>query len=109
MLVIQIVFIKLIFSDESRFYIQIDDQFKWYRKGEIQDKTKFKVEIIVFEMIGIGYKGKLVQTIQSMIFEIDKSLSKVQCMLISMLIILKTNTCSVCNTNSLCTAFNMKK
>lgn len=77
MLIIQIDFIKLIFSDESRFYIQNDDQFKWYRKGEIQDKTKFKVGIIVFEMIGIDYKGKLVQPIQSIIFKIDKSLSKV--------------------------------
>ena len=42
-----------------------DGQFKWYRKDEFQDnifqdKTKFTAGIIVFVMIGVDYKSKLV-------------------------------------------------
>lgn len=65
MLASQVDFTKLIFSDESRFCILNDGQFKWYRKGEFQDnifqdKTKFTAGIMVFGMIGVDYKSKLV-------------------------------------------------
>lgn len=65
MLASSIDFTKLVFSDESRFCILNDGQFKWFRKGEIQenvfqDKTKFTAGIMVFGVIGQDYKSKLV-------------------------------------------------
>ncbi len=65
MLVSNIDFEKIIFSDESRFCRCNDGQFRWYRKGELDDqvfadKSKFDFGIMVFGIIGFNYKSKLV-------------------------------------------------
>ena len=58
-------FERLIFSDESRFSLDSDNQFRWYRKGEsdpgcFHEQDKFSSSIMMFGAIGIDYKSKLV-------------------------------------------------
>ncbi len=58
-------FDRLIFSDESRFCLDSDNQLRWLRKGDTDDgcfalQDKFTCSVMVFGAIGIDYKSKLV-------------------------------------------------
>lgn len=55
---------KIAFSDESRFVLGSDKKWRWLRRGEEQDgstvaNVKFPQAIMVFGVIGVGYKSKL--------------------------------------------------
>ena len=65
MLVSNINMSKIVFSDESRFCLDNDNVYRWYRKGEISDnvfwdKSKFNCGVMVFAAIGFNYKSKIV-------------------------------------------------
>lgn len=65
MLVSNINMSKIVFSGESRFCVDNDNVFRWYRKDEITDnvfceKAKYQYGIMVFAAIGFNYKSKLV-------------------------------------------------
>jgi transposase len=52
------------FSDESRFVLGDDKRWIWYRRGEENDSAahstqKFPPSLMVFAVIGIGYRSKL--------------------------------------------------
>lgn len=56
---------RLIFSDESRFCLGSDNQWRWYRRGDDDDQVfaeveKFSSSIMVYGAIGLDYKSKLV-------------------------------------------------
>lgn len=84
MLVSDINMSKIVFSDESRFCLDNDNVYRWYRKGEISDnifweKSKFNCGVMVFAAIGFNYKSKIVfceKTINDMEYRnvIEKSL-----------------------------------
>jgi transposase len=55
---------KIAFSDESRAVLGTDKQWVWYRKGEGNASAnvttqKFPPSLMIFAVIGIGYKSKL--------------------------------------------------
>lgn len=52
------------FSDESRFVIGDDKQWRWIRRGEETPNSKISTEkfpqsVMIFGVIGVGYKSKL--------------------------------------------------
>jgi hypothetical protein len=52
------------FSDESRFVLGDDKRWVWYRRAEdndsaMQSKEKFPPSVMIFGVIGMGYKSKL--------------------------------------------------
>ena len=56
---------RLVFSDESRFCLGSDNQWRWYRRGDDDDQVfaeveKFSSSIMVYGAIGLDYKSKLV-------------------------------------------------
>jgi transposase len=55
---------KIYFSDESRIVLGSDKQWIWYRRGEGNDEAnaaaeKFPPSVMVFAVIGPGYKSRL--------------------------------------------------
>jgi transposase len=55
---------KIHFSDESRFVLGDDKRWVWYRRGEHNESTmhatqKFPPSVMIFAVIGLGYKSKL--------------------------------------------------
>jgi hypothetical protein len=55
---------KIYFSDESRVVLRIDRQWVWYRRGERNPSAfvttrKFPPSVMIFAVIGIGYKSQL--------------------------------------------------
>lgn len=65
MLLSELDFTRIIFSDESRFCLGPDNALRWYRRGEctsdcFDETEKYSVSVMVYGAIGVGYKSKLV-------------------------------------------------
>lgn len=55
---------SIAFSDESRFVLGSDKKWRWIRRGEEQEgstvsSVKFPQSIMIFGVIGVGYKSRL--------------------------------------------------